>query len=106
MMDTERRLAWQQIVEFTENVLSLARSQEWDAMLQMYRDRDDLLQTFFAKPIDQADSAEMGELIRSLMAHDQEIQALCMAAKDEAARELGKVNLGRKAEAAYSRFGG
>ena len=106
MMDAQRRLAWQQIVELTEQVFSLVQQQEWDDMLQRYRERDALLRDFFAKPIGEDDSTEMADAIQSLLTRDQEIQALCVVAKDEAARELGKVNLGRKVEAAYSRFGG
>jgi hypothetical protein len=103
-MQAQRQQQWRQILAATQQLHVLAEAEEWDALLSLYQQRDEWIHDFFAE-VNAADEADfLREAIPQLIKQDEALQALCANARTEAARELGKLGLGRKAEAAYHRF--
>ena len=106
-MDNQRQLAWQYIEQLASDLEGLAQAGEWEQFVEQYPQWDALLRQYFSAPVaDEAEAAFLHEALPVMLARNEAMLVLCSQAKNEAARELGKVNLGRKAEAAYSRFGG
>lgn len=104
MIDAQRQQQWQAILSLSEQLHALAEAEEWDALLTLYPQRDELLQAFFAQPVAEHEAAFLREAIPALQAQDQALMARCAASRDEAAQQLGRLSQGRKAEAAYHQF--
>ena len=103
-MDEQRKRQWQEILVVSEQLYSLAQAEEWDELTNLYRQRDLMIQSFFSvqRPDDEDESGFLKQAIPELMAKDEELRMLCTASRDEAAQALGKVSIGRKADAAYN----
>lgn len=93
---------WQEILAVSEQLYSLAQAGEWDELLNLHRQRDLMLQSLFSVERSNDESGFLKQAIPELMAKDEELRVLCTASRDEAAQALGKVSIGRKADAAYN----
>ena len=97
-----RQQQWDAIVGMTRQMLTHAQKAEWDELVDLYDQRDGLIHSFFSRPVPENEAAFLHQAIPELMEQDKALMALCATARDEAAQQLGSVNLGRKAEAAYN----
>jgi hypothetical protein len=89
----------------TQRMLAAARDEEWDALIEISQDRENLLAQLMqaqpAPPTDPRQAAEMASLIRSILAADQQIQTLSRAWMGEISSVLNSVQVERKLLKAY-----
>ena len=88
----------------TAQMLEHARQEQWEELVALYRRRDPLLRAFFDTLEPTLEAEFLQKAIPELMEMDQQLMAVCAVARNEAARQLGQVSVGRKAEAAYNQY--
>lgn len=103
-MTPQRQQQWRAILALTQQLLDLAEAGEWEELASRYTHRDAVLHDFFAQLDVEQEAAFLADAIPALQAMDGQLQQRCRTARDEVAQALGKLNRGRKAEAAYHQF--
>lgn len=102
-MNKDREQQWLAIMSMARHMITYAEQEQWDELVALYQYRDPLLHGFFEQSDRNQEGDFLAQAIPELMELEQQLMQLCANARDEAARELGKVSLGRKAEAAYNK---
>ena len=74
-----------QVLLMTENMLSLAREDSWDAVTNLEEQRREVLAACFASPIPPSQSEIFSEALAAMLHMNEEMIALLEAAKENVA---------------------
>ncbi len=101
-MLSERRQAWQSIIEFCRTIEQKADAEEWEAVSELATQRQKMLEQFFASPVESELSAEVAEGIALIDAMDKVIAAKAEKARTLFADEHQVIQKRRQATQAYT----
>ena len=90
-----------EIVNQSEQMLSHAREGLWSKVAKAEAFRRDLLNKLFSTSADAADIPEINKTIEQIIAINKKLEAIALAARDEASIDLQKVREGRLAVNSY-----
>jgi hypothetical protein len=90
------------LLALSEAMLEHARQGDWDGVERLEAVRREALEACFAKAVTEAEATTARDYIERIMAADNALKALAMAARDEAGARLGELRAGRRAQAAYT----
>ncbi|PKM10170.1 MAG: hypothetical protein CVV13_14115 [Gammaproteobacteria bacterium HGW-Gammaproteobacteria-3] len=89
------------LLALTDAMLSGARSQSWDEVIDTQKQRGALLGEFFSDDLS-LDKDKLAEAIRQIITADKEIMALGGVHKDGLKRQLKNITQGKSAIKAYT----
>ena len=95
----------QSLTESSEAMVSLARSGEWDELVEQEGKRRPALEAFFAALSDetrQQYADQIRQFIQTLLELDQQVMSLSAKAKLDAAQDVQKIQAASKAAKMYS----
>ncbi len=99
---TDKSIDLEQLIALSGTILEKAREDNWDEVTSLEAERSELLELFFAEPVQPEAAKVVGEGIQTILAIDQEIMALGNLVKLDLAESLHKLEQGKKAVKAYS----
>ena len=99
---TAKSIDLEQLIALSGTILEKAKEDNWDEVTSLEAERSELLELFFAEPVQPEAAKAVGEGIQSILAIDQEIMALGNLVKLDLAESLHKIEQGKKAVKAYS----
>ncbi len=85
----------------TEEMVSVAKDEDWDKLSALEARRQALIQSAFARPIPPADSATMAAVIRRIQALTRDLITTIGQGRDSIADALDTMAKGRRARSAY-----
>ncbi len=97
-----RQTQWEGIVALSRRMQTLARDEQWDEVTALELQRRSDMEAFFARKVSPDEAGFIAEGIREVMELDRETMVHCAAAREEAGKQAGVVQQGRRAEAAYN----
>ncbi len=101
-MQQERQNQWQQLLDFTSDMLRRAQAGEWDDLSAMAGERQLGFERFFAEPVTTDYAATVAEGIHTISRIDAEIAALAATAHGVITREQEMLNKRQLATRAYT----
>src|SRR5690554_3448742 len=69
----QQRAAWERILQISEQLTQLAHQKDWDALTRQHQLRDELLEAFFAHPVDEELTEQVRQGISHIVRLDSEI---------------------------------
>ena len=85
----------------TEEMMSVARDEDWDKLAALEARRQDLIRSAFARPIPDADSAVVAADIRRIQALTRDLITVIGRGRDRIGDALDTMAKGRRARSAY-----
>jgi hypothetical protein len=101
-----RQQQWQQIVQLTRQMQDLAASDEWQSVVAIESARQARLQAFFAIPVSAEEAADVAEGIRHILDSDRELAQHGLRAQQQVLGSMKDIMSGRRALAAYDNCSG
>ncbi|WP_127476420.1 flagellar protein FliT [Sulfurivermis fontis] len=102
MSNHSRQQQWEAIVAQSRRMQALAREGQWDEVAVLEVQRRSEMEAFFQRQVSADEAVFVAEGIREVMELDRETMVRCAAARDEAGKQAGVMQQGRRAEAAYN----
>ena len=90
----------------SEEMLALARADDWEAVAEREQRRRDLIENLFAQPLPPAFASRVECCIREVLASDEALTVLGQGKLGALAQQLEKLTLSRKACLAYTDLDG
>jgi len=97
----QRPQQWAAVLQFSEHMLTAARADEWERVVELDAQRSAIIQSFFQQPVSPAESAVVGDGIRRILEQDREIQQLGRERQRFLMSELDGLKKNKRAVAAY-----
>lgn len=91
-----------QILQQTQLMLENAQEGAWEDVIEIETERREVLERFFAEPVDQSNAESVSKGLKYIMECDKKIMELGSVTKDALADDLNKMDQGRKAVKAYT----
>jgi hypothetical protein len=92
-------------IDLTEEMLSVARHQEWSRVVELDQQRRPLIQAFFGRPVPPASAEEIAGLTRRLRGLNDELISFSEQSRGALSQALAELGRGRRAQAAYGQPG-
>lgn len=86
----------------SQEMVGLAKEQQWDALIVKESERKTLLSRFFTQSIPAEAAPSVANAVQSLMEMDKQMLSLFSAKRNEVSQKMGGMKKGRQACAAYS----
>lgn len=99
---SERAESIQQLILLSQNILTKAKNQDWEEVITLEQERNQLFKDFFLEPVQLADVAMVAAGIEEIMSIDRDIMDLGIMKKLDLADVLHTLDQGKKAVKAYS----
>lgn len=93
---------WQALLNAGEQMLELARSEDWLSLAEKDLERQLLLKKYFSGGNAHISDILQVERVQQLQAIEEELLSLCLAERSSTAKELHDIHLGKTADKAYS----
>lgn len=94
-------LGWQQVMTLSQEMIGLAKEQQWEALILKESERKTLLVSFFSQPIPAEVAPTFASAVQSLMEMDKQMLSLFGAKRSEISQKMSGMKKGRQASAAY-----
>lgn len=89
------------VLELTQHMLQMAQTEDWQTLVSLEDARKDLITTVFAPPFIAEHTPRVAEVIREILAMDQQIIALSEAGRQQAANGMRQLHQTHRAMQAY-----
>lgn len=104
MVSGNHQQQWQKIESMTQQMHVLSEEENWQGMIELESERQNLLKHYFAEPVTETEAAVIAEKIKEILHSDEKLMLLGQRKKDEAAEAVRKLSTNRQAINAYSHF--
>ena len=98
-----RQLQWQKILDMTRRMRQLSEKENWAAVLEVQGERQSLIETFFASPVNESEAEQLADGIRAIMQSDQQLMQQGAEQYKQLGQSLLNMSTSRKAINAYDR---
>ncbi len=91
-----------QIKQLSDSILSIASdSEKLEDIKQLEKNRKDLIDQFFSKPVKQEDSQQVADVIKSVITSNEKITLIFEQNKQQISKEFNQFKASKKATSAY-----
>lgn len=92
----------QNAINYSETMLKDARAGNWDKVSEIETQRSDLLKKLFSNASQSNTVEDMDDKIRKIIAINEKIEAITVAARDIVHNDISSMNKGRQAVNLYT----
>lgn len=92
---------WQVLLNASEQMLELARNEDWLSLAEKDLERQSLLKKYFSSHNSKVSDILQTERIQQLQSIEEELLSLCRAGRNATAHDLQKLHRGKTADKAY-----
>jgi Flagellar protein FliT len=92
----------QQLVAFSQAMLTKAQAEQWDDVVALEAERRDLIKHFFSEQVDQAQAEVVASGIKAILAIDEKLMELGALRRFDIMHVLQDMDQGKKAVKAYT----
>lgn len=98
---SNQQLTLGRMIELSDLMLQAAQNQDWEAVMQMQKLRDEFIYSFFEQKL-LIDSTRLADDISYILSADKDIESLAKDESHQLQRQLKKLAQGKTAVKAYS----
>ena len=89
------------LLELTRHMLQVAQAEDWQTLVSLEDARKDLIAALFAPPLAAVHTPGLAEVIREILAIDQQVITLSEAGRQQAANGMRQLHQAHRAMQAY-----
>ena len=101
LLSAQRRDAVEAILRMTDRMLELARSGEWQPLIELEAERKPLIEAFFSHPVEAAEAPAVATFIRRVQELDAQVVTLAEQGRESTAEALRVLTSRQRAADAY-----
>ena len=100
-MTEAQQQAWHQVIQLTQSIEQASHKADWESLLELWTQRDQQLQQFFAEPVAELDLPLVRRDCQMLQESCLRLQQQAQEQKSELLPQLNQLQRGLKAQQAY-----